>query len=91
MLGVYAVRGYMFVSPELADERRHNLHDPVESDESDIDVDDTLLDHAPNWANGAEADRRDGLRLRVPPNRLGEKDGSSDDGAARKKKKSKGE
>lgn len=52
------------MSPELADERRHNLYDPVESDESDVDEGDTVLDHAPNWANGVEADARDGLRQR---------------------------
>ncbi|ORY64461.1 peptidyl-tRNA hydrolase PTH2-domain-containing protein [Pseudomassariella vexata] len=60
LLGVYSIRGYL-ISPALADERKHNLTDPVESEESDVD-DDTILDHAPNWANGAEADRRDGLR-----------------------------
>lgn len=59
-LGVYAIRGYL-ISPELAAQRQGNLHDPVESDESDVDEDDTVLDHAPNWANGADADRRDGL------------------------------
>ena len=64
-LGVYAIRGWVLVSPELADERRRNLHDPVESDESDVELPDhAALDHAPNWANGFEADRRDGLRVR---------------------------
>ncbi|TLS24565.1 hypothetical protein PpBr36_08039 [Pyricularia pennisetigena] len=61
LLGVYSIRGYL-VSPDLAEERRRNYRDPVESEESDIDEDDTILDHAPNWSNGAEADRRDGLR-----------------------------
>ncbi|KAI5457383.1 peptidyl-tRNA hydrolase PTH2-domain-containing protein [Mariannaea sp. PMI_226] len=61
MFGVFTTRGYL-ISPELADERRRNLADPVESDESDIDEDDTLLDHAPNWANGTDADRRQGLK-----------------------------
>ncbi|CRK23710.1 hypothetical protein BN1708_013772, partial [Verticillium longisporum] len=60
-LGVFAIRGYV-ISPALKAERRGNLRDPVESDESDIDEDDTILDHAPNWANGEAADRRDGLR-----------------------------
>ncbi|ROT43402.1 peptidyl-tRNA hydrolase [Sodiomyces alkalinus F11] len=60
-LGVYAIRGYL-ISPELTAERDGNLKDPVESDESDIDESDTILDHAPNWANGEAADRRDGLR-----------------------------
>lgn len=60
-LGVYAIRGWL-VSPDLAAERDANLHDPVESEESDVDEEETLLDHAPNWANGVEADRRQGLR-----------------------------
>ncbi|KAL2759554.1 hypothetical protein ACRALDRAFT_1028124 [Sodiomyces alcalophilus JCM 7366] len=60
-LGVYAIRGYL-ISPELTAERDGNTKDPVESDESDIDENDTILDHAPNWANGPAADRRDGLR-----------------------------
>ncbi|OHE97665.1 peptidyl-tRNA hydrolase PTH2 [Colletotrichum orchidophilum] len=63
LLGVYSIRGYL-ISPELRSEARANFDDPVESEESDIDEDDTLLDHAPNWANGEAADRRDGLRQR---------------------------
>ncbi|KAI1438567.1 peptidyl-tRNA hydrolase PTH2-domain-containing protein [Xylaria sp. CBS 124048] len=62
-LGVYALRGYI-LPPELGSTRRQLLNDPVESDESDIDEDDTILDHAPNWSNGAEADRRQGLRVK---------------------------
>ncbi|KAJ4306856.1 hypothetical protein N0V88_000227 [Collariella sp. IMI 366227] len=54
--------GWLFTSPELIAERAANISDPVESDESDVDEDDTLLDHAPNWGNGEEADRRQGLR-----------------------------
>lgn len=60
LLGVYSIRGYL-ISPALADERNRNLYDPLESEESDIDEDDTILDHAPNWSNGLEADRRQGL------------------------------
>ncbi|KAL0940964.1 peptidyl-trna hydrolase 2 [Colletotrichum truncatum] len=63
MLGVYSIRGY-FISPELRAEARANYEDPVESEESDIDEDDTILDHAPNWSNGRAADLRDGLRQR---------------------------
>lgn len=62
-LGLYAGRGYL-ISPELKAERHGNLHDPVESEESDVDEEDTILDHAPNWSNGVEADRRQGLRQR---------------------------
>ncbi|WYZ37282.1 hypothetical protein EsH8_II_000788 [Colletotrichum jinshuiense] len=63
MLGVYSIRGYL-ISPELRAEARANVEDPIETDESDVDEDDTILDHAPNWANGEAADRRDGLRQR---------------------------
>lgn len=63
LLGVYSIRGYL-ISPDLVAEREGNYKDPVESEESDIDEDDTILDHAPNWANGEEADRRQGLRQR---------------------------
>ncbi|RSL97679.1 hypothetical protein CEP52_010752 [Fusarium oligoseptatum] len=59
--GVWTIRGYL-ISPDLVEERRRNLHDPEESEESDIDEDDSLLDHAPNWANGPDADRRQGLK-----------------------------
>lgn len=62
MFGMYTARGYL-ISPALAEERRRYLNDPVESEESDVDEDDTLLDHAPNWANGFDADRRQGLKV----------------------------
>ncbi|KAJ2972453.1 hypothetical protein NUW58_g9182 [Xylaria curta] len=61
-LGIYSIRGYI-VPPALKSARKRTLNDPVESEESDIDEGDTILDHAPNWANGAEADRRQGLRV----------------------------
>ncbi|KAI2473369.1 PTH2-domain-containing protein [Annulohypoxylon bovei var. microspora] len=66
IFGVYSIRGYLLVSPSLASERRRNINDPVESEESDIDEDDTILDHAPNWANGEDADQRDGLKTSKP-------------------------
>lgn len=63
MLGVYSIKGHL-ISPELSKESRANYEDPVDSDETDIDEDATVLDHAPNWANGEEADRKQGLRFR---------------------------
>lgn len=50
--------------PALAEERRKYRSDPVESDESDVDEDGGVLDHAPNWANGLDADMRQGLKFR---------------------------
>lgn len=41
-----------------------NYDDEEESEEEDID--ESILDHAPNWANGIEADKRDGLRAPKP-------------------------
>ena len=65
LLGVYAIRGYL-VSPDLKEERRRRREDPMESEEEDIDEGDTILDHAPNWENGDEADRRQGLKVSKP-------------------------
>ncbi|KAI0900434.1 PTH2-domain-containing protein [Annulohypoxylon nitens] len=76
IFGVYSIRGYLIVSPALASERRSNIDDPVESDESDID-DDTILDHAPNWANGEDADQRDGLKMSKQKKSKKEKEDSS--------------
>ncbi|KAB5585338.1 peptidyl-tRNA hydrolase PTH2-domain-containing protein [Coniochaeta sp. 2T2.1] len=73
LLGIYSIRGYL-ISPELHKEREANYADPVESEESDVDEDDTILDHAPNWSNGEEADRKQGLRaVQAPPRELKEK------------------
>lgn len=60
LFGVWSIQGYI-LSPGFVEERRRNLNDPVESEESDVDESDTVLDHAPNWANGLQADRKQGL------------------------------
>ncbi|PMB71447.1 Peptidyl-tRNA hydrolase 2 [Beauveria bassiana] len=64
IFGLYATRGYLF-SPALQAERRANRDDPVESEESEVDEDDSLLDHAPNWSNAEDADVKQGLRFRA--------------------------
>lgn len=64
LFGLYTSRGYV-ISPTLLEERQRALHDPVESDESDVDESDSILDHAPNWANGEAADEKQGLRTRA--------------------------
>ncbi|KAG5983693.1 hypothetical protein E4U55_007442 [Claviceps digitariae] len=64
LFGLYTTRGYL-ISPALAEERRRNFSDPIESEESDVDEDDTILDHAPNWTNGEDADNKQGLRARA--------------------------
>lgn len=61
LLGIYSIQGYI-ITPEFAKQSRANYDDPVDSDETDIDEEETHLDHAPNWANGKEADRKQGLR-----------------------------
>lgn len=62
VFGVYSIQGYL-ISPELRKESRANYEDPIDSDETDIEEDETVLDHAPNWVNGEEADTRQGLRV----------------------------
>ncbi|KAG4441566.1 hypothetical protein IFR05_002951 [Cadophora sp. M221] len=55
----------IFPNPFVAKEPRKrgiaNYDDEEESEEEDIDA--SILDHAPNWSNGFEADKRDGLRI----------------------------
>jgi len=63
MIGIASSLG-LIPNPFVAKEPRRrgvdNYDDEEESEEEDIDS--SILDHAPNWANGVEADRRDGLR-----------------------------
>ncbi|CAG9980559.1 unnamed protein product [Clonostachys byssicola] len=65
LFGVWTIQGYL-IPPSFAAERRAYHNDPVESEESDVDEADTILDHAPNWANGLNADRRQGLSTTGP-------------------------
>jgi PTH2 family peptidyl-tRNA hydrolase len=51
-----------------------NYDDEEESAEEEIDEgEEGVLDHAPNWANGYEADKRDGLRARTASAKEAEK------------------
>jgi PTH2 family peptidyl-tRNA hydrolase len=63
MIGIASSLG-LIPNPFVAKEARRrgvdNYDDEEESEEEDID--ESILDHAPNWANGVEADKRDGLR-----------------------------
>jgi len=62
MIGIASSLGFLPIPfmPKPARERGvANYDDETESEEEDID--ESILDHAPNWANGVEADRRDGL------------------------------
>ncbi len=48
-----------------------NYDNEEESSEEEIDDKDLVLDHAPNWANAVEADRRQGLRASALPKKDG--------------------
>ncbi|KAI9647926.1 hypothetical protein NHQ30_004315 [Ciborinia camelliae] len=64
MIGIASSLGFFPIPfmPQQARERGiANYDDEEESEEEDIDA--SILDHAPNWANGLEADKRDGLRV----------------------------
>lgn len=63
MLGIASSLGLIpnpFAAREVRERGIANYSDEEESEEEDIDA--SVLDHAPNWANGIEADKRDGLR-----------------------------
>lgn len=63
MIGIASSLGFLPIpfAPKPARERGiSNYDDEEESEEEDID--ESILDHAPNWQNGLEADKRDGLK-----------------------------
>lgn len=63
MIGIASSLGLLpnpFVAREARRRGISNYDDEEESAEEDVDQ--SILDHAPNWANGLEADKRDGLR-----------------------------
>jgi len=63
MIGIASSLGFLptpFATKTPAVRGVSNYDNEEESSEEDID--DSVLDHAPNWANGFEADKRDGLR-----------------------------
>ncbi len=78
MLGMGSSCGFLptpFSSfPTPSNQHRHgdtsHYDDESESSEEEIDADE-ILDHAPNWANGAEADKREGLRMSALQKRQG--------------------
>ncbi|KAF7861451.1 hypothetical protein EAF04_008016 [Stromatinia cepivora] len=64
MIGIASSLGFFPIPfmPKAPKERGiANYDDEEESEEEDIDA--SILDHAPNWGNGFEADKRDGLRV----------------------------
>jgi PTH2 family peptidyl-tRNA hydrolase len=63
MIGIASSLGLIpnpFASKAPRERGVSNYDDEEESEAEDID--ESILDHAPNWANGLEADKRDGLR-----------------------------
>jgi PTH2 family peptidyl-tRNA hydrolase len=63
MIGIASSLGFFPIPflPKAPKERGISNYDDEEESE-DEDIDESILDHAPNWANGLEADKRDGLR-----------------------------
>jgi PTH2 family peptidyl-tRNA hydrolase len=63
MIGIASSLGFFPIPflPKAPKERGIANYDDEEESE-DEDIDESILDHAPNWANGLEADKRDGLR-----------------------------
>lgn len=65
MIGIASSLGLIpnpFVAKPPRERGIANYDDEEESTDEEID-DSIKIDHAPNWANGIEADKRDGLRV----------------------------
>lgn len=83
MLGMASSLGFLpnpFAGPRAPKQRgdTRNYNDEEESSEEEID-DGVIIDHAPNWANGEEADKRDGLRASALKKRVARENGVSGD------------
>jgi PTH2 family peptidyl-tRNA hydrolase len=68
MIGIASSLGFLPIPfmPRTPKARGIANYDDEEESE-DEDIDESILDHAPNWANGLEADKRDGLRVVPTP------------------------
>jgi PTH2 family peptidyl-tRNA hydrolase len=66
MIGIASSLGFIPIPFQTATappgQRTKTSNYKDEEESSEEEVDDSLLDHAPNWANGMAADLRDGLR-----------------------------
>ena len=68
MFGIASSLGFFPIPfmPKAPRERGISHYDDEEESDA-TDIDEGALDHAPNWANGLEADKRDGLRNTQKP------------------------
>lgn len=68
MIGIASSLGFLPIpfAPKEPRGRGVEYYDD-EEESAEEDVDESILDHAPNWANGVEADKRDGLKATAQP------------------------
>jgi peptidyl-tRNA hydrolase, PTH2 family len=63
MIGIASSLGFFPIPFQTRTPKPRGIdHYDDEEESEDEDIDESILDHAPNWANGFEADKRDGLR-----------------------------
>jgi PTH2 family peptidyl-tRNA hydrolase len=63
MIGIASSLGFLPIPfMPRAPKPRGIAHYDDEEESEEEEIDEGILDHAPNWANGLEADKRDGLR-----------------------------
>lgn len=67
MFGIASSLGFFPIPfmPRAPKPRGVEYYDDEEESEDEI-IEEGILDHAPNWANGFEADKREGLRYIAP-------------------------
>lgn len=70
MFGIASSLGFFPIPfmPKAAKPRGVAYYDDEEESE-DEDIDEAILDHAPNWSNGLAADKRDGLSAAARPDK----------------------
>ncbi|EPE30353.1 Peptidyl-tRNA hydrolase II [Glarea lozoyensis ATCC 20868] len=63
MIGIASSLGFLPIPFQNRPPKARGIdHYDDEEESEEEDIDESILDHAPNWANGIEADKRDGLR-----------------------------
>ena len=85
MLGMASSLGFLpnpFAGPQAPRQHGDTSHYYNEEESSEEEIDEgVIIDHAPNWANGEAADKRDGLRASALKRRVAKENGLSADGA----------
>ncbi|CAG8951400.1 hypothetical protein HYFRA_00007314, partial [Hymenoscyphus fraxineus] len=92
MIGIASSLGFFPIPFQNAPPKKRGVeHYDDEEESEEEDIEESLLDHAPNWANGVEADRRDGLKVQREESGKGKKEGDGKGGVKVKREDGEGD